>query len=270
MTVTKLFLPNAEWCPVSYRAEAGLFEAKPLGWILHCQVGNGSLHDYFNRLKSPSRKFSTAWVGKDGKSEQYAELHNKSWAQASGNGIYWSFETEGLPNEPLTRAQIETLAIWHEFLGVSDSLANKPGEQGIGTHSMGSTDWGGHACPGTVRSAQRTEILRLHRPLTLPPVVIKVGNKAPTFPYAPQHYFGVINASTLCHSGTYSATDRKWVRNIQDKMVRRGWKGMSVDGVFGSETQSIITAFQKDKHLVPSGRVGTQTWRSIWESTVTR
>ena len=263
MTVTKsLRLPNAKWCPVDYRAEAGKFEFPPLGWILHTQAGYGPLYDFFNNLDAPGRKFSHAWVGTDGKSEQYCELDTKSWANsASGNGAYWSIETEGKIGELLTPPQLETLSLWHNFLGVEDRLAYKNGEKGIGTHGMLVAT----ACPGPARASQRSVIINLQKPLKLPPVRYAALPNAPAFPYSPLHYFGVIDDDAHCHSGTYSATDRKWIRNFQDKMLTRGWKAMDVDGIFGPETKSIIRAFQKEKHLVTSGRVGTQTWRAIWE-----
>lgn len=167
--MAELFLPGAKWLPVSYRAEAGRFTAgKPLGYLPHVQQGNGSLFRFFNNLVSPNRKFTNAWVAKDGRSEQYAELVNKPWAQVAGNGLYWAFETEGFDSEPLTVAQINTLAIWHNFLHAADVLAQAPGQVGIGTHSMGGAAWGGHACPGAIRAAQRLAIIARAKALRQP------------------------------------------------------------------------------------------------------
>lgn len=268
MTITNLRLPNAQWCPVSYRNEAGTFTGDPLGWILHTQDGYGPLYDFFNGLKSPGRKFSHAWVGKDGKGQQYAELNVKSWANSpAGNGTYWAFESEGKGNEPLTQPQIETFALWHHFLPVQDTLANKNGEKGIGVHNMIIPT----ACPGAIRSGQRSVIIKVQKPLTRPPVVYgPVGPKliAPAFPYSPQHYFGKVSPDPFCHSGTYSATDRQYIRSFQNKLLLREWK-IGVDGIFGPQTESVIRAFQKEKFLVVSGKVGTQTYRSIWEAPVT-
>lgn len=164
MTLTSLYLPGAVWRPIGYRADAGRFTAPPLGYIPHVPVSNGSLFAYFNGLKSPNRKFSTGLIFKDGSSEQYTELTNKPWAQAAGNGQYHAFEMEGYPNEPYTPAQINTLAIWHNFLGTLDRLAEAPGAAGIGTHYMGGALWGGHTCPDPQagigpRSRQRGAII---------------------------------------------------------------------------------------------------------------
>ncbi len=145
--MTESLLPGAVWRPVSYRAEAGAFSTAPIGWILHVVVGNGSPWGTFEHAPAGSRKFSHGWVAKDGRGEQYAELTGKSWAQGAGNPLYWAFETEGYPTEPLTDAQIETLARWHNTLGAADALAEAPGQRGIGTHYMGGSAWGGHTCP---------------------------------------------------------------------------------------------------------------------------
>ena len=163
-----LYLPGAKWRPISYRGEAGKFTHEPLGWILHVAVMNGSPFNVFEKAKSPNRRFSHGWVAKDGSSEQYQTLDMKSWAQTAGNGDYWSFETEGYPEEPLTLAQQRTLATWHNYLGTPDLIVDKPGGRGIGTHYMGGAAYGGHSCPDPVgkegkgpRSLQRDDIIRI-------------------------------------------------------------------------------------------------------------
>jgi hypothetical protein len=158
--MTGQFLPGAKWRPISYRAAAGKFTHPPLGYIVHVPVSNGSLFPYFNGLKSPARKFCTAFIFKDGTSEQYTTLDMKAWAQGDGNGDYWSFEVEGFPNEPMTDSQLDTLARWHKFLGTEDRIATAPGQRGIGTHQMGGRAWGGHSCPGPIRTAQLPQIIQ--------------------------------------------------------------------------------------------------------------
>lgn len=184
--MTGIYLPGALWRPVSYRAEAGGFATTPLGWILHVVVGNGSPWSTFEHAPAGSRRFSTAWVAKDGRAEQYTELTGKSWAQAAGNGAYWSFETEGYPTEPLTDAQITTLATWHNSLGAMDTLAEAPGQRGVGTHYMGGSAWGGHTCPDPVagagpRSRQRDAILARARELR----AVTVANQISSTPSGP-------------------------------------------------------------------------------------
>lgn len=143
---------------------AGTKSGAWLGWILHVVVGNGSPYGTFVGAKSPMRRFSHLWFAKNGAVEQYGPFTHKSWAQGDGNGQYLSCETEGLPNEPLTDAQIQSLAAFHVWTGLPDALAASPGEHGIGTHYMGGAAWGGHSCPDAVpgtgpRSHQRAGIL---------------------------------------------------------------------------------------------------------------
>lgn len=151
--------PLATQRPVPYAGEAGLMRG-PIGWILHVVVGDGSPWRTFTEAVPPNRRFSHLWVSKRGTVEQYAPLGSKSWAQAAGNGWYWSVETEGVPGEPLTDSQLNALAAWHVWCGAPDMLAEAPGQPGIGTHYMGGAAWGRHSCPGPIRAAQRTEILR--------------------------------------------------------------------------------------------------------------
>lgn len=165
-------LTGAHYHPVTYYADAGKFARMPLGWILHVTVGNGNPHDMFQNAPKGSRKFSHGWVAKDGTFERYGALNTESWAQVDGNSDYWSFETEGFPSEKLTDAQIRTLARIHHVLKLAsgrdlDHVINRPGQVGIGTHSMGGPAWGGHACPGDIRAAQRADIITLSRRLTL-------------------------------------------------------------------------------------------------------
>jgi N-acetylmuramoyl-L-alanine amidase len=138
--------PGATWRPVTYAPAARVFSKPPLGWILHVTVSNGSPWSGFETAPMGKRRFSHLWVAKDGRAEQFAELDHDSWAQGDGNDLYWSVETEGYPEEPLSLAQVETLARWHIWCGADDALANQPGWPGIGTHYMGGAAWGGHSC----------------------------------------------------------------------------------------------------------------------------
>jgi hypothetical protein len=156
--------PPAKWRPVSYIGEAGSLPF-PCGWVLHVVVGNGSPFGTFQGAKSPNRRYSHLWVAKDGRVEQYQRLDRMSWAQASGNSSWWSVETEGFVDEPLTDAQIRALAVWHVWCGAKDAVADSTSARGIGTHSMGGAAWGGHECPGALRAAQRQQIIDRARAL---------------------------------------------------------------------------------------------------------
>lgn len=179
--MTGQFLPGAVWRPVAYRLASGSFTTTPLGWILHVVVGNGSPFGGFAGATGAQRRFSTGWVAKDGSSEQYRELGGKPWAQSAGNGQYWAFETEGYPNEPLTDAQINTLAVWHNYLGAADAVIDAVGGRGIGTHVMGGLAWGNHSCPGPgPRAGQRAAIIARARELRNGPTPAPTPAPTPT------------------------------------------------------------------------------------------
>ena len=71
------------------------------------------------------------WWGPPGFSSSVGAGTDKSWAQAGGNGLYDSVETEGHPTEMLTGAQITALAKlvrWeHETYGTPYTVINTPG-----------------------------------------------------------------------------------------------------------------------------------------------
>jgi hypothetical protein len=158
VSAPSVFFPGAKWRPIPYRDETvGMWEYR--GWVLHVTVGDGSPYQYFCGLPKGKRAFSHLWVAKDGRVEQYQKLDRASWAQYKGNPYWWSVETEGDPDEPLTDEQIKTLARWHVWCGAKDQSASSPNGRGIGTHSMGGLDWGAHDCPGKIRAAQRKDII---------------------------------------------------------------------------------------------------------------
>ena len=157
---------------MSTEQAAGVFRARPVGWVLHVTCMTGSPHAVFAGSKSPNRRFSHLWVGRDGRVEQYAPLTHQSWAQGAGNGTYWSVETDGQPGDPLTDAQLDALTAWHVWCGAADLVASGPGSPGIGTHYMGGQPWGAHSCPDPQgregkgpRSQQRTQIIARARAL---------------------------------------------------------------------------------------------------------
>lgn len=269
-------LPNAVWKPIKYRAEAGQFASAPLGWLLHSAEMYGSPFNLFQNLKSTDRggrRFSTGWIGKDGSGEQYTELENKSWAQNYGNGTYYAFEFEGYAGEPLTMPQIITAGKWHKFLGTQNTLAEAPGQRGIGIHCMGNNKgWLATSCPGKIRAAQRNSIIKQSygiSPVVTKPVVTKpvVVNRL-SWPLPVGQYFGIISSDKNCHSGTYSSSDREHIKDYQRQMLHRGWK-ISVDGIFGPGTASITKQFQAEKHLSTDSRVGLKTWAAAWQAKVT-
>ncbi|MGW1772734.1 peptidoglycan recognition protein family protein [Streptomyces sp. NPDC002104] len=132
------------------------------GLVLHVQEGEGSLYERFN---IPGIKTSSHfWVSLDGETEQYVSVLDRAWAQVEGNGGWASVETSGFAARPLTEAQVEAVArifAWGAGAhGWPPAVSGSPEVPGLGVHSMGGAAWGGHACPGGLRSGQRAEIVR--------------------------------------------------------------------------------------------------------------
>lgn len=175
-----LIVPGFAWKPIPVNYSSNL-RHPPLGLCLHVAEGNGSLRQFFGR--SATQASSNLWAGKRGEREQYVSADLKAWAQGAGNPLYLSIETEGFHNEPLTDAQIDTVAsvmAWgHKTYGWPLIATDSPGGGGLICHGypVGSTgfagrsSWGGHPCPGRIRADQRAEILRragADRPLPPP------------------------------------------------------------------------------------------------------
>jgi hypothetical protein len=216
---------------------AGRFTQDPLGWAFHVVVGNGSPYETFLRAKSPKRRFSHIWVAKDGDVEQYGPFSHKSWANGIGNGSFYSAETEGFPEEPLTDAQVHRLAEFHIFTETADRIAASTGEKGIVCHYQGSTAWGGHSCPDPApggqgpRSHQRAQILAAVARLRTPNPKARENIRGPLGP-------GSTGGS---------------VRIVQDHVHVR------VDGAYGPITEASVRRFQTAHHLAPDGIVGRLT-----------
>lgn len=163
-----------------------------IGLVLHVAQGNGSLFGWFDNPSSQAS--STWWAGKKGQREQYGDPDTQRfWAQAAGNRTYHSIETEGYTTEPLTPAQLETvaqaLAAGHTRYGWPLQLASKPGDPGLGWHGMGAAAWGNHpGCPGDKRRAQMPAIITRAKALASPPKekpMATSGNGWPTFTHDP-------------------------------------------------------------------------------------
>lgn len=267
-------LPYAAQKIVPYADEAGPFTADPLGWVLHVTQSNGSPFGAFAGAVSPNRRFSNLWVGKDGSVEQYTHPGMKPWAQAAGNGQYVAVETEGFTTEPLTDAQIGSLAKIHNDLGAPDTLAEAPGQPGVGTHVMGGVAWGNHSCPGPVRAGQRQAIIdkaKSLRPVAppkppasdIPPVFTKPPVATPPVTHPPLPKVPSFPGTT--QRGSKGAA----VYAVQGRLAARGWH-LAVDGDFGRGTDTVVRAFQAEKKLTVDGIVGPATWAALWTAPVTK
>ncbi|GLV92112.1 hypothetical protein Slala04_35660 [Streptomyces lavendulae subsp. lavendulae] len=154
------WMPDATRKPLSVNfTPGGLREMR--GLVLHVQEGENSLHTHFS---DPAVQSSAHfWVAQSGEIEQYVSAHDRAWAQGTGNPSWLSVETSGFASRPLTAQQVDSVARIYAW-GMAQhgwplEPASTPLGRGLGIHRMGGRDWGGHSCPGPLRSAQAGEIL---------------------------------------------------------------------------------------------------------------
>ncbi|MFB6824365.1 N-acetylmuramoyl-L-alanine amidase [Streptomyces virginiae] len=154
------WMPDATRKPLSVNfTPGGLREMR--GLVLHVQEGENSLHNHFS---DPAAQASAHfWVSQSGEIEQYVSAHDRAWAQGTGNPSWLSVETSGFASRPLTAKQVDSVARIYAWGMVQHGWplepASTPQGRGLGIHRMGGRDWGGHSCPGPLRSAQAGEIL---------------------------------------------------------------------------------------------------------------
>jgi Putative peptidoglycan binding domain/N-acetylmuramoyl-L-alanine amidase len=94
------------------------------------------------------------------------------------------------------------------------------------------------------------------------------SGSAPKFPYPSDNYLGVPDGTKLWHDGHGGGGDSTNVRTWQQKMKNRGWS-ITVDGRYGSASQSVCKQFQSEKGLGVDGKVGPKTWNATWNNPVT-
>jgi N-acetylmuramoyl-L-alanine amidase len=145
------------------------FAAKAQGLVQHTEDGYeaGTFATFMDRASQVSAFFS---VGEDGTAHQYLPVGKGyvAWAEGAGNESWRSCECEDktntkapMPNAQLTAfAQIlEACASYDGFpLQITDDVHGT----GLITHGDGGAAWGDHPdCPGSVRKAQRPQIIAL-------------------------------------------------------------------------------------------------------------
>lgn len=153
-------VPSFDYRPVPNTAGDAI---RPVGLVLHVQVGLGSLAGWFSNPAAQAS--STLWAGKAGEREQYVPSDVRAWAQGAGNDLYDSIETEGHPSEPLTAQQVESVAQAYadgvRTYGWALAVTDTVGASGLICHGDGGAAWGNHpGCPGPIRAGQRAEIIR--------------------------------------------------------------------------------------------------------------
>jgi len=259
--------PGAVWKPVNNHG--GLMTSH-VGVVLHVQEDNGGLQGWFNNPASGVS--SHFWISKAGVVEQYVDTDVVAWAQAAGNASYLSVETEGFTTEALTEQQVDQFGkLFRWCVGRYSSIhyaeADVPGQSGLGWHGMGGVAWGNHpGCPGDLRKAQRPVIIQkaqgsaVPTPQPQPTPVPNPYEPAPgaTYPPFPGRLIYLTNP-------LMSGND---IRMWQQQMSARHWT-ITIDGVYGPQSETICKQFQTEKKLTVDGIVGPQTWIATWTYPVT-
>lgn len=168
-----IWLPEAEHHDLTHIRGNGPFNGRFLGVVLHVNVDEHGTSDSFYSAGTSVNPYSVTpnfqvYASKaEGGIHQYLPLDWQPWTQMDGNFRYASIETAGMPDEPLTDYQVQACGLivraYRQHLGMVLTVANEPGQVGLGTHAMGGAAWGGHPCPGEIRANQRKAILAAAR-----------------------------------------------------------------------------------------------------------
>jgi len=94
------------------------------------------------------------------------------------------------------------------------------------------------------------------------------SSSAPPWEYPQDNYFGPPDGSNNWHDGHGGGFDNGQIKKWQQKMKDRGWT-ISVDGIYGSQSQGVCKQFQSEKGLSADGLCGPKTWNATWEAPVT-
>lgn len=178
------------------------------------------------------------------------------------------------PGDPLLREGSRGPAVkrLQQFLGIlDDSIFGPVTEQAVIVYQSGV----GLLPDGVVGPKTWAKINAGVRPPAAPipappapgPVVISPGVPAPAFPLPSGYYFGPKTGPKQSVSGYYSY--RPQLQQWQQRMRDRGWD-ITPDGLYGPQTDAVVTAFQREKGLNVDGLIGPQTWAAAWTAPVTR
>ena len=157
--------PFAYWMPVKTKQEQRRKGADPSGLVLHISSSRQNTLGGILSTFSPGgdNPFPSHFgVQTDGLLGQFIDTKYHDWAE-EWSVQYISIECAADPGDALTVQQLYTVANLYAWLneqyGLVFELANRPGDAGLGYHSMGKT---GHtSCPGPSVVAQRSTILDL-------------------------------------------------------------------------------------------------------------
>jgi peptidoglycan hydrolase-like protein with peptidoglycan-binding domain len=201
-------------------------------------------------------------------------LFRSQAAQPGGNSTYYSVTLATGPRDEITEAQINAVRQLREWLMEPVSS--------ISGAVLGHRDFIATSCPGDkayrlVRDSTFRKPAKWGSDTPSAPKPTKPDakpapkpkpstSKAPRFPLPKGYYFGPKTGPAYSVSGYYSHREdlKRWQRRMRD----RGWV-ISVDGLYGKQTETVAKAFQAEKGLSVDGLIGARTWAAAWEEAVT-
>jgi N-acetylmuramoyl-L-alanine amidase len=213
-----------------------------MGLISHTMVGNLPGTDAL--FTPPNGNGNSAHFGtaQNGDVIQWVPLGVVAEHAVEGNDHWYAVENadDGDPNNAYTDAQLSRIAqileltSRQEFGRFAMQVTDSPNTEGLGTHHMGGTAFGGHTCPDAdrnpnhTRSQARAEIVRrakiirdqgqypaLPQPIPVPPV-------KPTAPGA----FDEAHLSHVFGHGTTPAEHDAWLAYFQNL---KAWSTVHAD-----------------------------------------
>jgi hypothetical protein len=225
---------------------------RPKGLIIHISEAPhlASIYNWFNNpnqiimtSKGPKSVKASAHfgIGLDGTIWQFVDTNYMAYAQMGGNADYLSVEHVGYAGNELTEPQINALAWLFGFLqdvyGFSAALANQPGKEGLGYHSMGAA-WGHQHCPGPKIIAQRSDIIwRSQYGMSVPFSQFSEYVEAKSWEKAVDALNSLAMFERLGAIGRLKPAERAEVLNQANAIlsVQRGWQGSSERIRFAAE-----------------------------------
>lgn len=245
------------------------------GVVLHTEAGfeAGTVATFMNPAAQVSAFFS---IGQSGACHQYLPVGHGycAWSQAAGNQAWRGIEDEDRtdPSIPLTPAQLTAFAQILEACSAYDGfplqITGSVNGTGLILHSDGGAAWGDHlSCPGSVRAAQRPQIVALA-------IAIRSGGAirpaAPAVPAADWTEAMMAGLPTLQQGSKDPVGGMLMVRRVQVLTAGIGaWNKLGAvtqvpaDGVFSPATAAAVKAVQKFFGITADGIVGNATWTAL-------
>lgn len=255
--------------------------ARTDGVVLH-STGSNKATTMYGWFNNPAAKASAHdHIANDGTIEEYLDSDLTAWATGQGNRRLYAIETQGDGTAPWTEAQLDAIA-WriaqkHKRYGFPLRLmrSSKSTEKGIGYHRLGvpRSRWGvgvwliaggerwssavGKICPGDPRIAQMPEVLKRVKAI--------VGDTSPSqVPAKPKPVKP--KKVTIYQRGSRGAKVGKIQRFLRNTFpayrhsvnYKRG-QLITVDNIWGAQTDAWVAEFQERAGLVPDKVVGPLT-----------